>query len=129
MNRDPRQMSAEEIVQEIHLLRDSVGKTAHRIVELSQTLYSKVRRTPADDYTARFVLFANTWLRLGAMVEGGIRRTSSTTRIIEGVHREKREAEVHESAKKPKLVPTPPVTLTPLAELYGEEMVNHATAR
>lgn len=129
MSRDPRQMTAEEIVQEVYLLRDGMEKTAQRIVELSQTLYSKVRRTPADDYTSRFILFANTWTRLGAMVEGGIRRTASTTRIIDGVKREKREAEVKEATKPPTPKPVKPSATTPLAELYGEEMVNHAAAR
>jgi hypothetical protein len=121
-------MSPEEIILEVHRLRDEIESRSRRVVELSQTLYNQVRRQP-DDYTSRFVVFANTWVRFGSMVEGGIRRTGTTTRLIEGVRKEIREAKEQADAVKAKPKPERRQDhLSSLVELYGEEMVSDAAA-
>ncbi len=130
MARDPRNLESVEIVMEIQSLRDDMERLSARMVELSQALYSKVRRAPADDYTSRYVTFANAWTRFGSMIEGGIRRTSSATRLVETIPREKMEAE-EKTARDAKLAERKPKAApdhgqADLVSLYGEEMVNHA---
>lgn len=129
MSRDPRTLESAEIVKEIHSVRDDMERLSTRMVELSQALYSKVRRAPTDDFTGRYVTFANAWMRFGSMVEGGIRRTSGATRLVETIHREKREAEEQANREarlaEKRFKPTP--EQADLVSLYGEEMVNHAT--
>lgn len=123
MSRDPRRLSIDEIVQEIQALRGEMDRTAVRMGELSQLLLGKVRRTPADDYTSRYLAFANAWLRLGSMVEGGVRRTANVSRLIVAIERERAE----KTDTKPKPVkPSTPTPTTDLVALYGEEMVSNA---
>lgn len=114
------------LVHEIHVLRDDMERMAIRMVELSQKLHGRVRRAPADDYTARYVMFANAWTRFGAMVEGAIRRTRGVTRLVSGVPQERLEASAKE-VEKP-IVPPPVQASTDLAELYGEEMVKYVAS-
>ena len=131
MSRDPRNLESVEIVREIHSVRDEMDRLAARMVELSQALYSKVRRAPADDYTGRYVTFANAWTRFGSMVDGGLRRTSSVSRLVETIRREQAEAEEHaerearladkRAAREAETSASPD-----LVELYGQEMVSHA---
>ena len=128
MSRDPRNLDQDQIVAEIHSLRDDMGRLASRMVELSQVLHGKTRRTPADEFTARYVTFANAWTRFGSMVESGIRRTGGVTRIVVTAQREK--AEALQKAEQAARTVVPPVkqasTQPDLIELYGEEMVKYA---
>jgi hypothetical protein len=127
MSGDPRNLENAEIVREIHSLRDDMERLSARMVELSQILYGKVKRAPSDDFTARYVAFANAWTRFGSMVVGGIRRTSSATRLVETVAREKREAEEMAAREVPMPKKRPSTNgPTDLVALYGEEMVNRA---
>lgn len=127
MSRDPRNLESAEIVQEIHVVRDEMDRLAARMVELSQSLYSKVRRAPADDYTSRYVTFANAWTRFGSMVDGGLRRTASVSRLVANIRREQVEAEEKDEreATQEKRV-EPQTASTDLVELYGQEMVTYA---
>ena len=127
MSRDPRNLESAEIVQEIHVVRDEMDRLAARMVELSQALYSKVRRAPADDYTSRYVTFANAWTRFGSMVDGGLRRTASVSRLVANIRREQVEAEekAEREATQEKRV-EPQTASTDLVELYGQEMVTYA---
>ena len=127
MSRDPRNLESAEIVQEIHVVRDEMDRLAARMVELSQSLYSKVRRAPADDYTSRYVTFANAWTRFGSMVDGGLRRTASVSRLVANIRREQVEAEekAEREATQEKRV-EPQTASTDLVELYGQEMVTYA---
>jgi len=114
----------DDLVREIHVLRDDMERIAVRMVELSQRLYGKVRREQADSYTARYIVFANAWTRFGSMVEGGIRRTKGVSRIMAGVAREKQEAV--EQVEKPVVQRPVETPESDLVELYGEEMVKYA---
>jgi hypothetical protein len=124
MSRDPRTLESADLVREIHATRDEMNRLAARMVELSQVLYSRVRRAPADDFTSRYLAFANAWTRFGGMVDGGLRRTSGVTRLVESIQREK--AEVESEGQKVKPVAPPASPAPDLVELYGQEMVNHA---
>lgn len=132
MSRDPRTMACEELVQEIHTLREDMERTASRMVELAQSLYSKVRRSPSDEYTSRYITFANAWTRFGSMVDGGIRRTAGVTRLVSTIQREQQEAR-EEAERKEQLrsarvsAEAKPTVQPDLVELYGEEMVTRAT--
>lgn len=128
---DPRNLESADLVKEIHALRDDMERMAARMVELSQTLYSKVRRAPSDDYTARYVTFANAWTRFGSMVDGGIRRTSGVARLVASIQQEKIEASEEADRKQREALraqraPKQTATAPDLVELYGEEMVNYA---
>ena len=127
MSRDPRNLESAEIVQEIHVVRDEMDRLAARMVELSQSLYSKVRRAPADDYTSRYVTFANAWTRFGSMVDGGLRRTAGVSRLVANIRREQVEAEekAEREATQEKRVEQQTAS-TDLVELYGQEMVTYA---
>ena len=132
MSRDPRTLESAEIVKEIHSVRDEMDRLAARMVELSQALYSKVRRAPADGFTSRYVTFANAWTRFGSMVDGGIRRTASVSRLVETIRREQVEAEEHaeqearQAEKRAAQQQAAPQATPDLVELYGQEMVSHA---
>lgn len=133
MPQDPRMMASEELVQEIYALRQDMERTASRMVELAQTLYSKVRRSPSGEYTSRYLTFANAWTRFGSMVDGGIRRTSGVSRLVDTIPQEQQEA-VQEAARKEaslqlaqkKAVKKQASVQPDLVELYGEDMVTRA---
>lgn len=130
MRRDPRHMTYDEVVQEFDSLREEMGRTANRMVELSQSLYGRVRSTPSDEYTSRYVTFANSWTRLGQMVEGALHRTNGVMRLMDQIKREKVAASEKEEREKEaaRRRPAPPTTDQPdLVELYGQEMVNYAS--
>ena len=131
---DPRSLEAAEIVQELQALRGEMQRCASRMFDLSQTLYSKVRRAPSDDYTSRYVTFANSWSRFASMVDSSLRRTSGAIRLVETIQQEKvaKEEEQAERLAQERLRqkrveasnPTPD-----LAELYGHEMVSYVASK
>jgi len=123
----------EDLVREIQSVREDMEKLASRMVELSQTLYQRVRKSPVDDYTSRYVAYANAWTRFGSMVDGGIRRTAGVNRLVAAIHRDRVEAEdaaqrqaQKERARLAREGRRSVTTDTDLISLYGEEMVNHA---
>ena len=141
MNRDPRNLDPDQIVaethslrddtqvvEEIHSLRDDMSRLAIRMVELSQGLQGKTRRRPTDEFTAPYVMFANTWTRFGAMVESGVRRTGGVTRLVVTAQRERAAAiQKAERGARHVLAPVKQASTQPdLIELYGEEMVKYA---
>lgn len=124
-------MTYDEVVQEFGSLREEMGRTAIRMVELSQSLYGRVRSSTSDEYTSRYVTFANSWLRFGQMVEGALHRTNGAMRLVEQIRREKVAASEKEEREKEELRRRPVATSVAssqpdLVELYGEEMVNYA---
>lgn len=131
MSRDPRSMTYDEIAQEIQSLKGDLEGTINRVLELSLAMYGKVRQTPADDYSSRYLTFANNWTRFGQMVEATLHRTSSAFRLIESARQDKRDAEEAQEAatartarQNRKKMPSPP---SDLSELYGAEMVTNAS--
>ena len=134
MTSDPSRLEHDEIVQEIQSVKTEMERLAARMVELSQVLYRGVRRAPSDDYTSRYIAFANAWTRFGSMVDGGLRRTSGVTRLVTSIHQERLDAEESTRIKEArdrvqverKATKSSVATSTDLISLYGEEMVNHA---
>lgn len=132
MTRDPRRMTYDEIVREILGLKSDMERTTARIVELSLVLYSRIRQSPSDEYSNRYLSFANTWTRLGQMVEASLQRTSSAGRLIESVKRDKEVASDEQErqdkkARESKKAAPRQAPMPDLMELYGEEMVTNAS--
>lgn len=139
--RNPGLMEPDEIIQEIKDLRGEMERVASRLYELSRVLYTKARRDPDVEKTPSRILYANAWGRLAGAVGQGLRRTSSADRILERPERERheredrerrehavqarREAREHKRAINPSLIPSDGVD--DLVELFGQEVVNHAT--
>ena len=138
--RDPSQMTPEEIIHEIRGIRGSMDAMCSRVLELSRTLYSKARREASSENVAPLVLYANTWTRFSGAISQGLQRTSSADRVLknaredqerrdrESVEREKREqARIARAEKRarpaPSIVPSSE-GLDDLIELYGKEVVN-----
>lgn len=129
MSRDPRSMSYDEITREIQTLKGDLERTVNRVLELSLAMYGKVRQTPSDEYSTRYLSFANTWTRFSQMVEVSLQRTGSAFRLIDTIKQEQREAE-QEAARparpsRKKVAPQP--YSSDLSELYGTEMVTNAS--
>ncbi len=136
-HQNPARMAADEIVSEIKDLRRDIEQDAHRIVELSLSLYSRARRhqlalagedEPED--SVPYVVFANSWARMASSLRQGVQRMDRTDRLFGRWVGE---------AEKP--VPTPPVApdvpsprtqdaaVEELVELYGGDIVNDALSR
>lgn len=127
MSRDPRSMSYDEIVQEVQTLKHDMERATNRVVELSLTLYSRVRQTPSDDYSSRYLSFANTWTRLGQMVEASLHRTGGAFRLMETVRRDKQDVQEERPVRTPRKKAASQSPTTDLSELYGAEMVTNAS--
>lgn len=140
-NKNPALMEPDEIIQEIKNLRGDMERSATRLYELSRVLYTKARRDPDVDRTPSRILFANAWGRFSGAVGQGLRRASSADRVLEVPERERQdreerdrreearkvrqEAREHKRNINPSLIPSDGVE--DLVELFGQEVVNHAT--
>jgi hypothetical protein len=82
MNQNPQALTNEEIIAEISGLRDEIERKGTRVHELSNALYRRVRKAPADDTTAIYLTYANAWMRFSGMVSQGITRTAGAVRIL-----------------------------------------------
>ena len=132
MNRDPRRMTYDEIVQEIHGLKAEMERATSRVVELSLALYSRCRQNTADEYANRYLSFANTWTRFGQMVEASLQRTNSAARLVGSIAADRQAAAdddarvQRQAARRAKKAASQQAPRTDLVELYGEEMVTNA---
>ena len=138
--RDPSQMTPEEIIQEIRNIRGSMDAFCSRVFELSRALYTKARREASDDSRGSLVLYANTWTRFSGAVSTGLQRTASADRVLKNARedrerreqmaaeRERREADrmarLEKREKQAQSVRPPSDGLEDLIELYGKEVVN-----
>ena len=114
-------------IEEIRVLQERLDQDARRIYELSRSLYQFARRTPSGQMTSVYVLYANAWTRFAGMVEQGLRRTSTATRIatasLARVTQEEIQPEEKPSAMRERLTyksPLPPSD--DLVELFGEAL-------
>lgn len=132
MIRDPRRMTYDEIVQEIHGLKAEMERAVTRVVELSLALHSRVRQNQSDEYATRYLSFANTWTRFGQMVEASLQRTGSVSRLVKTIAADKQaaaddgERQQRQEARRAKKSAPRQQTTPDLVELYGEEMVTNA---
>jgi hypothetical protein len=116
----PDRMEPAAIVAEINTLHQELQSRVARIHGLSQSLYQRVRRAPANDNTAIYMRFATTWSRFAGMAGQGIKRASVGARILKGLTPEPAAAE---SIVKPPIKQAP-VASTPvesLLNMYGED--------
>jgi len=79
--RNSQHMDPDEIVQEITSLRETMNLAAQRIIDLSRALYARARRS-SDSTTSAYLSYANGWTRLAGALQQGLRRTSTTDRIL-----------------------------------------------
>ncbi len=132
MTRDPRRMTYDEIVQEIHGLKADLERSVTRVVELSLALHSRVRQNQTDEYAPRYLAFASTWTRFGQMVEASLQRTTSAFRLVGSIEADKKAAadddarQQRQAARQAKKSASRQTPAPDLVELYGEEMVTHA---
>jgi hypothetical protein len=83
MNQHPPQlMSPDAIIAEIGELRGELDVRLTRIHALAQGLYHQVRRAPADDNTSVYITYANAWMRFAGMVNQGVLRTASASKVL-----------------------------------------------
>ena len=123
---DPSYMSEGQIMEEIHQLRDNIRQSSMRIFDLSRMLYSRARRRPSDDTTSAYILAANAWSRFSGMLEQGLRRASSSDRVLRLIP--KPVVETPSKPPKPQAESPSPRTgagfPSDVTSLYGVEMVN-----
>jgi len=81
----PDRMEPAAIVAEISSLHREVESRLTRIHGLSQSLYQRVRRAPADDNTAIYMRFATSWLRFAGVAAQGVKRASAVDRVLRGL--------------------------------------------
>jgi hypothetical protein len=121
MNFQPiERMQPGEIVAEIAALSRELQPKLARIHHLSDGLYQRVRRAPADDHTALFMRYASSWARFAGMASQGIRRASTGDKALRSVTP---PANPPQSFVKPVLKHAPAAT-TPveaLLDMYSEE--------
>jgi hypothetical protein len=153
-SRDPRAMTADEIVEEITAVRQTINMAAQRVVELSRTLHQTARRHVASEHTSVYINFANAWGRFAGAVQQGIRRAQSMDRMVQRAQEAQRDEYDFPRAPPPPARQsrqsgenTAPATaphrsnpfagnpldggqsMNDLMELYGQEIVRDAVRR
>ena len=138
--KNPQSMSSDEIVAEISSLRETMNLAAQRVIELSRTLYIQARRGTANSATSAYLAYANGWTRLAAAVQQGLRRTSTTDRVLSSAQKQAeldarpppppRERKVEKERENPLRNPNPLApedrSLDDLMKLYGKEILRGA---
>jgi hypothetical protein len=140
--RNAQTMTPEDIVEEISSLRETMNLAAQRVIELSRVLYAQVRRGGANSTTPAYLAYANGWTRLAAAVQQGLRRTSTTDRVLSSAQRQHAELEPRPSMPQAQPKADRPVRVDPLhnpnplkgddkpledfMKLYGKEIVRGA---
>lgn len=120
----PDRMQPAEIISEIGALSRELQAQLTRIQSLSEGLYTRVRRSPADDNTALYMRYASGWTRFANMVSQGVRRASAGDRALRRL-----KPTAIESVVKPP-IRQEPVAATPvesLLDMYGEEFAPDAS--
>lgn len=113
-------MEPAEIVAEIGSLHQELQSRLVRIQGLSQSLYQRVRRAPADDNTVIYMRFATTWSRFAGMAVQGVKRASAGNRILRALSLDSSGGESVAKAS----IRQAPVASTPmesLLEMYSED--------
>lgn len=111
--------------------REAAGRTASIPDGTSREEADRLRQAAVNEVASVFALYSNTWHRFAGMVLQGVRRTTSSERIMKRLEEKRRVTA--ESGTTPS-TPVPKRTKEPVAEvpmedlvaLYGEETVNHA---
>ncbi len=128
--RDPQGMTYPEIIGEIQSLRASMRETGQRIYELTRILQDRVRKQGADEFTARYLAFANANTRFVGGMEQGLQRTASFDRVVGTIQKEQKEAEEREKQEKERPrkrdYKSSAVPLADLSALFGQEMIDDA---
>jgi hypothetical protein len=129
-------MKAEEIVEEIKGLRETVNLAATRIVALSQQLYAHARRNASSDTASTaYVSFAGAWGRFAGAIQQGLRRTVIADRTLDralGLQRDEQEAferreasrraQAEEKRRVKEVAPNPLRNDNPLRTLEGNSL-------
>lgn len=84
-------MSVDELMTEATDLRAALSRDAERLQTIYTLVYSKVRRSPADETTSSYINVANAGRRFSGMVLQASRRTANFDRILAAA--KEREAE------------------------------------
>jgi hypothetical protein len=116
-------------IEEIRSIQERMDQDARRIYELSRSIYQFARRTPSGQLSSAYVLYANAWTRFAGMVDQGLKRTTTASRVITAALEQNAQEAVVE-AKKPPIKSDRQIFRSPLppnddlVELFGEELIN-----
>jgi len=142
--KDPKTMEYPEIIGEIQALRTTLREKGQRIFELTRILHDRVRKQGADDYTSRYLAFAQANVRFVGGMEQGLQRIASIDRLVGTIQKEQKEAEeqvLREKREKERQVlrekrekerpkkrgyEASASPLADLTELFGQEMIEDA---
>ena len=152
MSRNLARMSPPQLVEEIRQAQADITALARHMGQVAALLHTQARKPDFREVEGRkasipdgaprevverlqrdagietsgvYTLYANTWQRFAGMVLQGVRRTTSSDRIL------RRLEERHPADPRPPAPPVPtPQPAAPstndLMELYGIETVTHA---
>jgi len=124
---NPSTMTYTEILGEIQSRRASMRAEGKRIFELSRILQDRVRRAGADEFSARYLNYANACIRFVGGVEQAGQRTASFDRTVATIEKEREAAEKSRQAQaKPKPQRLVTQGMTDLASIFGQEMIDAA---
>ena len=144
--RDPRTMTPDEIVDEIHSLRGTLQLATQRMIDLAQTLSHNIRRQPANEHTSSYINFANAWSRMAGACQQGMRRNETMNRLVKRAQMAQRDDYgFPPPPARPQPQPPPSKSrqgafqgtnpldggqsMNDLLELYGQEIVRDAVRR
>ncbi len=126
-------MTPDQIVEEIAKLKEAIGVSAQKIVDLSKSLHSQTRRASTDANTSAYITYSNAWMRFAGALSQGLKRTEMTDRMLKRT-KEETDRQAQEVAKKAAVAKQKELKAIKLAaqkapfgdliELYGEEMVD-----
>ena len=111
--------------------REAAARTARVPSGAAREVEARIRAEAVSDISSVYTLYANTWQRFAGMVLQGVRRTTSSERIMKRLE----EKQILTSDPEPEEAPPTPKTETPtetpllmedLVALYGVETVTHA---
>lgn len=133
---NPATMEYPEILKEIQSLRASMRADGRRIHELSVVLQTRVRRAEKDDFSPRYIAYANACIRFAGGVEQAAVRTASFDRVVGTIVQEQEQAAEKleqdaknakaKEAKAAKLRPPASGGMADLVSLFGQEMIDAA---
>lgn len=122
--RSPQQMTPDEIILEIGTLHKELSLRIARVHGLAQGLYHRMRRSPVDDNTPVYIAYANAWMRFAGMVNQGVVRTVSASKVLRRLT--PTDAAKPEPPQQKKAVQQPSPESSPVEDLismYGEDAV------
>ena len=132
----PTTMTYPEIILEIQNTRASMRADGRRIHELCSILQTRVRRAEKDDFSSRYIAYANACIRFVGGVEQAAVRTASFDRVVGTIVKEQEQAAEKlaqdakdakaKDAKAAKLRPPEAGGMADLVSLFGQEMIDDA---